>query len=242
MTLPLRKNWTPIPAPTTGAWRDPLYPDSDGKPMADNPKQWDYIALIKNGFEVLFQDRPDVFVGGDQLWYAEKGNPKERLAPDTLIAFGRPKGYRGAYKTWEEDNIEPQVVYEVRSPRNTRPEMKRKREFYERHGVTEYIEYDPDRGHLRIWMRSADGHLLPVDDVLAWQCPLTGVRFRMDCNDLVITRPDGTPFLSAVEMDITARAYAAQAVTYAAQADAAKARADKLADMLRTAGIDPDAA
>ncbi len=27
--------------------------------MADNTKQWDYIALIKSGFEVLFQERPD---------------------------------------------------------------------------------------------------------------------------------------------------------------------------------------
>src|SRR5204862_1645057 len=46
-----------------------------------------------------------------------------------------------------------QVVFEVLSPNNTGPEMARKRAFYERYGVEEYYEYDPDRGQLRGWQR-----------------------------------------------------------------------------------------
>jgi hypothetical protein len=33
---------------------DLLYPDSDGKPMADNTEQYRWIVLIKENLEILF--------------------------------------------------------------------------------------------------------------------------------------------------------------------------------------------
>src|SRR5438309_5827087 len=87
-----------IPSPPrTGV----IYPDSDGQPMADNTLQFRWIVTIKEGLGVLFMDRPDVFVAGDLLWYPVEGDPKTRIAPDALVAFGRPKGERGSYKQWE---------------------------------------------------------------------------------------------------------------------------------------------
>ncbi|MEZ4524422.1 MAG: hypothetical protein R2941_00675 [Desulfobacterales bacterium] len=55
--------------------------------MADNTKQFDWIVKIKEGREVLFADRVDVFVAGDLLWYPVEGDNKTRIAP----ASGRPK-------------------------------------------------------------------------------------------------------------------------------------------------------
>ncbi len=75
-----------------------IYPDSDGKPMADNTKQFDWIVTIKSGLEVLFKDKPNVFVAGDLLWYPVENHNTIRAAPDALVAFGRPKGHRGSYK------------------------------------------------------------------------------------------------------------------------------------------------
>ena len=46
--------------------------------MADNTEQWEWIDLIKNGFEVVFLDRADVFVAGDLLWYPVEGEPQTR--------------------------------------------------------------------------------------------------------------------------------------------------------------------
>ena len=207
--------------------------------MADNTKQWNYINFIKNGFEILFLDRDDVFVAGDLLWYAEEGNPKARVAPDTLIAFGRPKGYRGSYKQWEEDGIAPQVVFEVLSPGNTRAEMGRKLLFYDHHGVEEYYEYDPGTGDFVIWAREPGGELLPVNDVESWVSPRTGVRFKIEDTDLVILQPDGHRFLSAAEHASRADAETARADAEAVRADAEAARAARLAAMLHKAGIDP---
>ncbi len=90
-----------------------IYPESDGKPMADNTKQFRLITMIKEGLESQYIDDPDVFIAGDLLWYAIKGDNGNRKAPDAMVVFGRPKGDRGSYKQWLEDNIPPQVVFEI---------------------------------------------------------------------------------------------------------------------------------
>src|SRR6516164_4681448 len=95
-----------------------VYPDSDGEPMADNTLKYERIVTIKGNLDILYLDRADVFVAGDMLWYPVEGDPTTRMAPDVMVAFGRPKGYRGSYRQWEEGGIAPQVVFEILSPGN----------------------------------------------------------------------------------------------------------------------------
>ena len=124
------------------------YPSTDGEPMAQNTKQYRYITTIQGGLAAMFRDRPDVFVAGDLFWYPIEGDNKTRAAPDVMVVFGRPKGDRDSYRQWEEDNIAPQVVFEILSPSNTLTELLDKSLFYARYGVQEYYIYDPDRGEL----------------------------------------------------------------------------------------------
>ncbi len=102
---------------STGTPKDTeiVYPESDGKPMADNTLQWDWMVKIVGELRGLFAGQ-DVLVAGDLFWYPVQGNPKAVIAPDALVVFGRPPGYRGSYKQWEEGGIAPQVVFEVLSP------------------------------------------------------------------------------------------------------------------------------
>jgi Uma2 family endonuclease len=120
---------------------DILYPDSDGLPMSDNTLQFKWIVTIKEGLEALYRNVDDIFVAGDLLWYPEEGKPKVRAAPDVMVAFGRPKGYRGSYKQWEEGGVAPQVVFEILSPSHRLGESMRKFRFYEEHGVEEFYVY-----------------------------------------------------------------------------------------------------
>ena len=136
---------------TTARQNAILYPDSDGQPMSDNTLQFQWIVTIKEGLDSLLRHNPEVFVAGDLLWYPVEGKPKIRTAPDTMVAFGRPKGYRGSYKQWEEEGIAPQVVFEVLSPGNRAGDVIRKFQFYEQYGVEEFYVYDPDRGTLEGW-------------------------------------------------------------------------------------------
>ncbi len=139
-----------------------IYPESDGQPMADNTKQFRWIVTIQWVIDALFKDDLNVFVAGYLLWYPVEGKNKIRVAPDTMVAFGRPKGKRGFYLQWQEDNIPHQVVFEVLPPENTLTEMAKKLEFYQRYGVEEYYIYDPDKIDFCGWMRK-ENQLEPIE-------------------------------------------------------------------------------
>lgn len=185
-----------LPTDTTPAI---IYPDSDGQPMADNTKQFRWIVVIKENLELLFANNPDVFVAGDLLWYPVVGDNKTRQAPDAMVIFGRPKGDRGSYKQWEEDNIPPQVVFEILSPGNRLKAMAQKYKFYERYGVEEYYVYDPDEVDLIGWLRSGEDFDV-IEEMNGWVSPRLGIRFQLTSDNLEIFSPSGERFFTFVEL------------------------------------------
>lgn len=212
-----------------------VYPDSDGEPRADNTLQYEWITTIKGGLDARFANDPDVFVAGDLLWYPVENNNRTRLAPDVMVVVGRPKGHRGSYKQWEEDNTAPQVVFEILSPGNRPSEMGRKFDFYQQFGVEEYYLYDPLTFDLSGWVCGRDGRLHVAEWESEWVSPRLGVRFVVpEAGELQLYHPDGRRFLSFAALSLR-RDDAEQ------RADAERRRADRLAARLRALGIDPDA-
>jgi Uma2 family endonuclease len=208
-----------------------VYPESDGRPMADNTEQFRYIVMIVGGLEDCFRHDPQVFVAGDLLWYPVEGHPEIRSAPDALVAVGRPKGDRGSYLQWREADLPPQVVFEVLSPGNRVGEMTRKFRFYDRYGVEEYYLYDPGSGDLDGWLRQ-DGALTEIATMRGWVSPRLGVRFELDALALRLYYPDGRQFATYLEL-------AAQAEQERVRAEQERARAERLLAQLRAAGIEP---
>lgn len=217
-------------AATLNAVGEVVYPDSDGKPMADNTKQYRYIQSTKGGFGALYLHRPNVFVAGDLLWYPVLGNPKIRVAPDVLVAFGRPQGDRPSYRQWEENGQAPDVVFEILSPGKTSKEMREKFRFYEHDGVKEDDVYDPDQGSLEGWIRR-DGKLTPVAEMRGWVSPLTGVRFELEGLHMALFEPNGRRFLTHEEW--VERGEEAQR-----RADAVQTRAELMEATLREFGYE----
>jgi Uma2 family endonuclease len=212
---------------------DIVYPDSDGKRMSDNTVQFRWIQTIEANLEAVFRDDPNVFVAGDNLWYPVEGEPEVRTAPDVYVVFGRPKGDRGSYKQWLENNVPLTVVFEVLSPGNTRAEMDEKLRFYDDYGAEEYYKYDPDRERLTVYLRGRAA-LRKVPTRKEFVSPRLNVRFDLTGGKLMIYGPDGRPFQTVVET-IAEREAAEQ------RADAAERRAERLAEQLRKLGIDPEA-
>ena len=244
------------------------YPDSDGKPMSDNTLQLDTIFYIVGALRVWFLERLDVFVAGDLLWYYEEGNPKARIAPDGLVAFGRPPGYRGSYMQWIEGGVCPQVVFEVLSPKNTPTEMQRKYALYARLGCVEYYLIDPYTKAIEGFERTADG-LTFIADAISRRSPLLELRLGFDEEIFRFESDRGETLKTMVEASTAAKhaeraaaeaqdrltkaeearstadaarstAEAARSTAEAARA-AAEARAEAMAAKLRSLGLDPDA-
>jgi Uma2 family endonuclease len=224
-----------------------VYPDSDGQPMADNTKQFQWITVIKTNLDWLFRDEELVFVAGDLLWYPVAGNPKYRVAPDVMVVFGRPKGDRGSYKQWQEDNIAPQVVFEILSPGNTEGEMERKLQIYARCEVEEYYVYDPDRYILKGYQRGDEFYLDRIEVMDGWISPRLGITFNLSGDELQITHPDGRIFETfdnvATERDlILADKQQLEAKNQQLEVDKQQLEIEKNKRdaKLRELGIDPD--
>jgi len=223
-----------------------IYPESDGIPMADNTKQFRWIVILKENLEILFAQQEDVFVAGNIFWYPVRNNNTIRQAPDVMVVFGRPKGDRGSYRQWEENNIPPQVVFEILSPGNRPQEMLKKLFWYQRYGVQEYYIYDPETVELTVSRRVED-HLEEIDSSSGWVSPLLGIRFEITEDTLEIYRPDGDKFLTSVELAQLRqqeRLEKEQAILEKEQAlaelEQEKQRYQVLLEKLRAKNIDPE--
>jgi Uma2 family endonuclease len=217
-----------------------IYPETDGEPMAQNTKQAEVMMTLKENLDALFADRDDVFVAIDHFWYPVKGHPNIRQAPDVMVVLGRPKGHRGSYKQWEEDNIPPQVVFEVVSPGNTQEEWDAKLAFYEQYGVLEYYIYDPDTSEWRGYVREG-GKLAVIEAMEGWVSPLLGIRFgRGSGTDPGVYAPSGERFVGYVEVRRALELAIAREMEARRREEAARQRAEQLAQKLRELGIEPD--
>jgi Uma2 family endonuclease len=180
-----------------GLYFDRLYPDPDGKPMAEDTIQYRWIVQLVTNLKRLLQDKT-AFVAGDLLWYPIQVEqpPAPAQAPDAMVVLGRPDGDRGSYKQWEEANIAPQVVFEILSPSNSAREMLAKQVFYGKYGVLEMFFYDPVSYDFWGLVRFAEGEdftpIMPMN--LPWTSPILGIRFELTEVGLVIFYPDGERF------------------------------------------------
>ena len=138
-------NTFPFPsAPTETA---DLYPESDGKPMAETERHFRELLKNFNRIEDHFAHIPDVYVLGDMMMYYEEGNPRKSISPDIFVAFGIGRKERRIYKIWEEGKP-PDFVLEFASKGTYRNDLTRKVQLYASIGIPEYFVYDVDRRYL----------------------------------------------------------------------------------------------
>ena len=175
------------------AARDVLYPCSDGRPMADNA--WQSRAIVKAAGD-LEVAHPDALAVADMLVYPEEGNPRNRIAPDVLVAFGVGTHSRSSYLVWEEGKP-PDWVLEVASPSTAAKDLDFKRRAYAAMGVPEYWLFDPKGdvfpagqpqlqglalshgGYVRLAPRRADGVAMIRSGVLGLDLRAEGEFIRM---------------------------------------------------------------
>lgn len=174
-----------------------LYPDSDHQLMAYDTAQYRWIVRLVSNLKQLLRDQT-AFVAGDLLWYPVQVEtpPAPAQAPDVMVVLGRPTIDRGSYKQWEEEDIAPQVVFEILSPSNTAREMLAKQAFYRKYGVLEMYFYDPESFDFWGLIRShADRDFTPIMSMnFPWTSPNLGIRFELFEAGLEVFYPNGDRF------------------------------------------------
>ena len=120
-----------------------VYPESDGKPMAETEYHRDIMIDFIQMLKHHFRDVSDAYVSGNLLMYYEEGNIRKSVSPDVFVVFGVSKKRRRTYRTWEE-GYTPDFVLEVASKSTYRQDLTHKKDLYASVlGVREYYIYDP---------------------------------------------------------------------------------------------------
>ena len=125
------------------------------------------------------------------------------------------------------------MVFEIRSIGYRQGELDRKLLFYERYGVEEYYLYDPDKNELSGCVRDGD-HLEVIEEINNWVSPRLQVRFELSEEALQLYRPNCQEFSSPLEVE-------QQLQQEQRRAEQERQRAERLENLLREAGIDPNA-
>ncbi len=150
-----------------------------------------------------------------------------------------PEISNGFYKQWEENNIPPQVVFEILSPGNRLKGMAHKLKFYERYGVEEYYIYEPDNPELIGWQRSGE-YFEIIDEMNGWVSPRLGIRFQLISDNLEIFSPSGERFLTYVELAQLMEQERQRADEALSQLEQERQRYQALEALLRERGINPE--
>ena len=124
-----------------------LYPESDGKPMAETDMHAMAIIDLRHRFDGFFAGNLDTYVSGTIMMYDVEGPSRTAVSPDILVSFGIGKKLHRTYKVWEEGKP-PDFVMEFSSKGTFQNDLGHKKAHYASMGIPEYFLCDIDRRYL----------------------------------------------------------------------------------------------
>lgn len=205
-----------------------LYPESDGKPMAETDFHIQAIIRIRQILEAHFQDRLDVYISGNIMMYDIEGPERTGVSPDILVSLGIGQKLRRTYKVWEEGKS-PDFVMELSSKGTFQNDLVEKVTLYAEMGIREYFLYDVDRRYLPeplIGFRLSEGRYIEIPMNVDGGIPsLTlGVSFHLLDEGLGIYDVAAGQWLRTLAETATARAEQEAAARRQAEAETARLR------------------
>ncbi len=207
-----------------------LYPESDGKPVAETDLHIDGIYQMRQMFRAHFAQTPDVYVSGNIMMYYEDSRPPKAVSPDLLVTFGIGKKPRRTYKIWEEGKP-PDVVVEFSSKGTVQTDLVRKKELYAELGIPEYFLCDVDRRYLPsplIGFRLVDGEYVEIPPLTDGGIPsaVLGINFHLLTDSFGIYDPKAEKWLQTPAETANERAEQANERAEQAEAEIARLRAE----------------
>ena len=212
---------------------DPLYPHSDGKPLAESEAHMQCIRWMLDALEDILKGRENVSLHGDMFWYWQKGDPKKCRAPDAMVIFGVPMDpNRLSFKSWDHGGIVPSVIIETASKEQEVMLLGDIRNDYEAQGVREYFVFDwSDNKYLS---RKLYGFRLRGRKYQSIRPSADGSMFSQQLNVKLLPEYKMLRFVNAESNE--------PIKTRSEQIADRDAEATRLREILKKAGIDPDAA
>ena len=203
-----------------------LYPESDGKPMADTDLHIQWIIWLRQVLEGHFAQRPEVYISGNIMMCDIEGPLRTAVSPDILVSFGIGQKDRRTYKVWEEGKV-PDFVMEFSTKRTYQNDLEGKVAHYAAMGIPEYFLYDVDRRYLPtplMGFRLVEGTYIKVSPDVdgGLRSEVLNLNFHLLDDGLGVYAPGAGKWLQTPAEAATARAEQAET-----RAEAATARAEQ---------------
>ena len=220
-----------------------LRPETE--PVPEHAEHARIVDMIFAGLAARFRGRDDVAVHERLAWFPDRDDTRIRLDPDVMVVFGRPPAMRKSFKAWAEDGAAPTILIEVWSEDDTEARYRERLQRASTHGVEEVVLVHPFApGGCRVTHLLADGEgdVRTVATSASADVPITIDRLgiTMIGGPTFVVSDEHGPWADTAELAEAAQRSAAEARANAAEATAERARAERLAQALRDAGIDPD--
>ena len=212
------------------------------------------LALITS-LEWLWQDRQDFYASGNLTIYFSPKQIKSQdfRGPDFFVVLDTERRLRKSWVVWEEDGKYPNLIVEVLSNSTAKADRGIKKQIYQDIFRTpEYFWIDPDSLEFAGFVLMA-GEYQPMEPNEAgyfWSRQLhlylgiheNQLRFFTPEGDLVLTPAEAAKASQEEAQEAQQQAQQAQQQAQQAQQQAQEAQqqAQRLAERLRSAGIDPD--
>ncbi len=185
--------------------REPDYPTSDGRPMAETDWHRDLMLDLIETLKVRFASDLMVYVSGNLLVYYVRGDKRRHVSPDVFVVRGVPKRRRLYYLVWEEAKG-PEAAIEITSKSTRNEDLKKKFNLYQDVlKVQEYFLFDPFEEYLVPSLqgyRLIDGKYVRIEPV-AGRLPseVLGLHLERDGSQLRLFDPaTGQRLLTPLEM------------------------------------------
>lgn len=220
-------------------------PCSDDTPV-DNEDQNLLPNLLLFLLTQLWSERMDWFFAVDMAIYHTTGmSPKVPVVPNAFLSLGveRKKGgkSRRSYATWEENDTVPILVLEMVSHRYNE-EYEEKLDTYARLGVTYYVVYNPDywrrHQHQPFEVYKLEGQTYRLQIGEPYWMPEVGLGIGRSQQVL-----GGIAQEVLLWFDAQGKSYPTPDEVIQdmkAQLTVERQRAERLADYVRSLGLDPD--
>jgi Uma2 family endonuclease len=240
--------------------------DEDFEPMPEGDKQRRNLSYTTEALRLWFEKQQNVYVSGNLfIRYLEK-KVEKRIAPDTFVVFGMSSEDRVSYKIYEEGGKAPDFVLEVTSKGTVTKDRKQNPLIYRDLGVKEYFQYDPSGEYLKpmslqgvrlengkyVAIASSvlpDGTLSLHSEVLGLDLhlyPNLGFRFFDPISNQILRSYAEAEFERVFEQQARFQAELERSFEHQARLEAeaaqlqAEQKAQRLAEMLRSLGLNPD--
>ncbi len=215
-----------------------LYPESDGKPMADTDLHIQWIIWLRQVLEGHFAESPEVYISGNIMMYDIEVPLRTAVSPDILVSFGIGQKTLRTYKVWEEGKA-PDFVMEFSSKRTYRNDLEGKVVHYAAMGIPEYFLYDVDRRYLPtplMGFRLVEGAYIKVSAEIdgGLRSEVLNLNFHLLDDGLGVYAPDAGEWLQTPAEAAAARAEQAEtrAQHEAEERQKAEAEASRLREEL----------